>query len=1119
MIMHSVRTLACLVLLVGAASADEKQGDAPKKPAKEMTDVERETALKKAEELNERLVALTDRGEYRQAVTLARQVIRVQEEALGPAHPDVATSLNNLAYLLDALGKYAESMTLNARALRIREQALGPEHLDVAQSLNNIASLFETRGAFEKAKPLYERALKIRQAKLGPEHPDVATSLNNLASLLDAQGAYADATSLFRRAMKIYENVYGLEHVDVALCLNNIASSLEAQGAYAEARALLERAVAIYGKVLGSDHVDVAMSLNNLASLLEEQGAFAKARPLYERALRIWEKALGPDHPDVATSLNNLASLLDAQGSYAEARPLYERALRIHEEAFGPEHPDVALSLNNLACLFETQGALAEARPLYERALRIREQGLGSEHPDVAVSLNNLASLLEEQGAYAKARLLYERALEIEERALGPEHPDVAVSLGNLAHVLDAQGAYAKARPLYERALRINEETHGPTHPQVAVDLGNLASLLQEQGAYVKARSLYERALKIDEKAFGPEHPEVATSLHNLAWLLEAQEAFTEAKPLHERALRIREEALGPEHPDVARSLSSLAWLSQRQGQYERAARMLRRCLQIVDCHMRRSVTGLLPSDRLRLVRSLRFFLDRWLTLAPHLGRSGFAASLRFKGSLARVAAAERRVAHRSGEDATVRISELRAAERRLGKLANAAPSFFDKKKRNEWQQAYAKAAAEREKLALSLQREFAPLRQGMERLDLKISDVQAHMRDGAVLIDFLRVDDAYLAWVLSPTGKATRIDLGDAQKIEEATVLFARAAARRSETKWRDAGVALRELVFAPIAKHLAKDVAALYICPDAALAAVPFATLPGREDGNLLLDEYLISTVSMGQDLVPWPDAPPPGSGALVFGGVDYGEAEIGDDEAKAARAFVDRAPRGQSFVYLHATKSEAETIRRSLGEDAAVLLGTQATENRLRALSEGKRVLHLATHGFVRTDLLADFQRRPKRWLGAGMERQLAQGHDPMLLAGLALAGANPREGGHGDDGILTALEASHLHLDGVELVVLSACQTAAGRAESGEGVIGLVQGFQQAGAKRVIGSLWKVSDAATEALMVKFYELWSPKTGKGVPAAQALRAAQQHVRSRPKWKHPYYWAAWSVWGPGD
>ena len=60
--------------------------------------------------------------------------------------------------------------------------------------------------------------------------------------------------------------------------------------------------------------------------------------------------------------------------------------------------------------------------------------------------------------------------------------------------------------------------------------------------------------------------------------------------------------------------------------------------------------------------------------------------------------------------------------------------------------------------------------------------------------------------------------------------------------------------------------------------------------------------------------------------------------------------------------------------------------------------------------------------------------------------------------------------------------------------------------------MICSLWKVDDEATQALMVKYYEFWNG----GLGAAEALRRSQEHVRSQAKWSHPYYWAAWVLWG---
>jgi len=136
-------------------------------------------------------------------------------------------------------------------------------------------------------------------------------------------------------------------------------------------------------------------------------------------------------------------------------------------------------------------------------------------------------------------------------------------------------------------------------------------------------------------------------------------------------------------------------------------------------------------------------------------------------------------------------------------------------------------------------------------------------------------------------------------------------------------------------------------------------------------------------------------------------------------------------------------------------------------------------------------------------------------PARVSALALA----REGEH--DGFLTALEILRAKIP-ADLAVLSASETARGKIVKGEGIVGLTRAFMFAGATRVICSLWKVDDDATQALMVKFYELWNPKEGKGLPTATALKQAQEFVRDHPKhteWKHPYYWAAWQVWGLGD
>jgi tetratricopeptide (TPR) repeat protein len=447
-----------------------------------------------ADELNKKVVELYREGKFAEAVPLAQQALAIDEKALGPDHPDVATDLNNLAELYRNQGRYAEAEPLLKRALAIREKALGPDHSDVAGSLNNLATLYRDQGRYAEAEPLYKHSLAINEKALGPDHPDVAKSLKNLAALYVDRSRYADALPLYKRSLAIKEKALGPDHPDVALSLNNLAILYRDQGRYAEAEPLYKHSLAINEKALGPDHPAVAVSLNNLAERYDEQGRYAEAEPLYKRSLAIREKALGPDHPAVATALNNLAELYRNQGRYAEAEPLLKRALAIREKALGPEHPDVALSLNNLAILYRDQGRYAEAEPLDKRALAIREKALGLDHPAVAQSLNNLAALYDNQGRYAEAEPLLKRALAIREKALGPDHPDVALSLNNLAALYVDRGRYADALPLVRTTIANKTAQTWPALPVLFGAQG--AKLIAADEAIDDGLNVVQRALQ-----------------------------------------------------------------------------------------------------------------------------------------------------------------------------------------------------------------------------------------------------------------------------------------------------------------------------------------------------------------------------------------------------------------------------------------------------------------------------------------------------------------------------------------------------------------------------------------------------------------------------------------------
>jgi CHAT domain-containing protein len=138
----------------------------------------------------------------------------------------------------------------------------------------------------------------------------------------------------------------------------------------------------------------------------------------------------------------------------------------------------------------------------------------------------------------------------------------------------------------------------------------------------------------------------------------------------------------------------------------------------------------------------------------------------------------------------------------------------------------------------------------------------------------------------------------------------------------------------------------------------------------------------------------------------------------------------------------------------------------------------------------------------------------GENPLLRSGLALAGANALHSG-GEDGILTALEASGLDLWGTRLVVLSACETGVGKVSNGEGVYGLRRALVIAGAESLVMSLWQVDDLSTRDLMTRFYR----KLENGEGRSAALRSAQLETLTQPAQRHPFYWAAFQLTGDGS
>jgi tetratricopeptide (TPR) repeat protein len=1042
---------------------------------------------------------LIDEGRYADAERQARTLLQFAREGGEAGTIEETRAADLLVECLRLSGKAAsdEAFELATLSAGGTERRFGAESPELAASLRNLALVHLARKEPAQARPLLERALAIQQRLPGPRSVEAALTLRALAGALEVEGRFTDARAFYEQALAIQEELPGPEALELAQTLNNFAVLLRTVGEFDRSLAQRVRCLEIRERALGHDHPQVAWALHNLANLVNEMGDGERARVLYEDALRIRRNVLPPDHPDLAYSYNSLGVLLHEQGEFPQARALLERGLEIRIRALGPEAPLVAASLTNLGRACHQLGDFAEARRLFERALAIKEASLGREHVDTAKTAENLALTLRELGDLAGARALHERVLATLRSQLGPAHHMIAWSLQNLGNVSWEQGDRAAARRLLEQGLAMFVETMGADHAYSVWVMRDLAALELELGNVAEASRLAGEAVTVSSRALGADHPELAAILAMRARALEA-----EGRPEAALADALRAETLARDQ--FARNARGL---SQREalGFARARASGLDVAWSIVSRPRAAPSVAALAEVADAMVRS------RALVLAEATRRRRWAGAFRTPEA-ARAAEA------------------LESAAAKLSHLLYSTPTSVD---RAGYVERVHVARDERERAEIALARASDEFRRGLDERRVGLADVRAALPRDSALVSFVafqttapeagneRAEDrAYLALVVRSGAEPRLVRLGPAAPIEAAVADWKQQAGSASAARgaaaaeaYREAAGRLRRLVWDPL-QPFASDVRRLLVVPDGALGIVSFATLPEDGDGSRFLVEdgpsfhYLVAE----RDVVQRARAPasPPGEGALIVGGPDYDLGRDATPLARSAGAGDCERLAALRFAALSGAALEAEEIAGLLTEDPrTTLTGAEASEEAFRRLAPGRRVLHLATHAFLLEDGACS---------APGVES------NPLLLSGLALAGANQRSAGGRDaqgdtDGILSADEIASLDLSTASFVVLSACETAAGRVQIREGVIGLRRAFETAGAASLVMSLWPVSDTATRAWMGRFYVA----LGRGLAIDDSVRAASLAIlderRSSGRSTHPFYWGAFLSSGAWD
>ena len=928
-----------------------------------------------------------------------------------------------------------------------------------------------------------------------------------------------------------YDDCFEAQPIDKLLTHSSdsivwIGLKFEESGQKRMAADKLFEAATLEKEEIGPNNYWYANTLSYCARLYYETGCYEKAYELSKDAVEITKKVFGTSHPAYASKLSLFAGCNSSLGNYAEALRLETEVLEIRKNVLGIGHTMYAIALDNLALDYSHLGNYTEAIRLGTEAMEIIKKNFGTESPDYALSLNNLSGYNSNFGNYAEAIRLANEAMEIWKNVFGKLHPDYATTLGNLAKYYSDLGNYAEAVRLDKEAMEIWKTLLGPDNPEYARSLNNLGLSYSYLGNYAEAIRLETEAMGIDKKIFGTEHPIYATLLGNLALINSNYGNYAEAMRLETEAMDIRKKVFGIKHPKYALSLKNLANYNSDLGNYAESYKYCQQNTRIIQSHIRRVFSGL--SSTLQKSIWERKYADDFNFILPNcvvrcqndesISELYDMTCLFAKGILLNTGIEMRKLILESRDSIIIQKYDT------MLKNINIYNKLIEKPQNDRYLDADSLNSVI-QKQEMELARDSKAYGDYTHNMTIKWKDVQKNLGDNDIAIEFLD-----FPIINTDSTLYVAITLKRGYDSPHMVTLFEKKQLMSITEDIYYSQTDVSNLVWKPLEEEL-KGVKNIYFAPSGELHRIGIEYLP-INGTNIISDKHSLYRLTSTRQLAMVGDRTV-GNKNILYGGINYDEKSdvtmSNETSTKGtslrgacSRACVDSLSTRGSFEYLDGTRIETNLIAENMELHRApyiYYIGKDATEESFKQLDGTKpKAIHIATHGFYFTETMTRNMQFACPITELATEGIAQAGHfvedKSMTRSGLLFSGCN-RAFRHEqipdgeEDGILTAQEISTLDLRGLDLVVLSACQTGLGEISSGEGVFGLQRGFKNAGAKTILMSLDKVDDEATRILMVEFYRnLMNGKT-----KLQSLKEAQKYLRKvgNRKYDDPKYWAS--------
>jgi len=837
-----------------------------------------------------------------------------------------------------------------------------------------------------------------------------------------------------------------------------------------------------------------AEALEIISFIHTESGDCAKA---YEYCLEAQSISRSLAHLKLQMLCSRTLGVIHMEtGDLSLAQEFLERSLNFYEDIGETQKSGIALYW--LTLVYQNQGDFSRALAGAARGLEIaRRTGFKTGE---AFHLSSLGKIYIALGQPEKALSYNEKALRITEKYIGKWSREECYNA--IGYVYLDMGKYEKALQYFqsgfEYVLRISHRR------EEARCLYNLGVARMKMGENDTALGLFWNSLQCAERN-GNRALTGLTFCRIGDIYLQKKDPQT-AKGMFEEALRIGGDIA---HPGIiGEGRTGLGSLAEAQGQAELAVAHFKKAIAVIE-DLRSRI--MINENSAGFFRTRIGTYERLVNLLFELNQAspdrGYDRECFYFAEKAKARAflddlQEARIDFAALPLPSEKKKGIDGLSKKISHLLTQLSSFrLGEEERSRLVNDLESAEDELQEAMEAVKRESPDYAEIVDPEPLRCEEIQADLMDARTgLIKYFVGDKHIFVFLCGPRGLLVRRLAPELSgQVIDLTKNYVGLVSSRhfSGPECRAAGTRLYEELVAPAPAFFGPDVDKLIIFPDRELHYLPFETLvigrsTGASDSRLfyLMERFGISyapSVSSLNSILKRPRGPAPGKDLLAVGNPATIFPSMEQRDVGASGELFPTYGLGSRFLIspLHYASKEIRSISSLFRKSARrVVSGKAATEEMIKSLPLSEyRIIHFATHSLV------DESNANRSALVLSLDRDPAE------------------------DGFYQARQIYGARMR-ADLVVLSACQTARGKYEKGEGIQGLARAFFAAGAQSVLASLWNIDDKSTAVFMKSFYGYLA----RGKTKVEALNLAKIGML-QSRYSPPYFWAGFVLIGEAD